>query len=689
MNIPGNFPPLPGVTTRMNCRTLLLASAAMLVTAATVHAAPAANGIGLEQIIQFMDKNGDGKITKAEAGNASWFDKVDRNKDGTLTPDELKLVAEALSGRSANLLLPGKPESAQGEPIRQGPKLVKAAELGVGRLMPDATFTDVAGKSGKLSDFKSSKALVIAFTSTTCPIAKKYAHTLAALEKDFAKQGVKFLFVNPTASDTADSIKETLKDHSLTGRYVHDKSGQLTSALGAATTTEVFVLDAARTLVYRGAVDDQYGLGYAHDAARQNFLKDALVATLAGKEPLIAATDAPGCALEQKATSLTTKVTYHNQVSRIVQNNCLECHRTGGVAPFSLATYEDVKSHAGMIRKQVERGVMPPWFAAPEKDSAHSIWNNDRSLVPQDKADLLAWLASDKPAGNAADAPVARVFPTGWEIGTPDLIVQLPQAIAVKATGTMPYQNVRVETTLTEDKWVKAYEIIPTAREVVHHVIVRVSEKGAKKKDGDEREGFFAAYVPGNSTAVFPDGFAKKLPAGSTISFQIHYTPSGKATTDQLKLGFVFAQEPPRHIIRVAGLMNPLINIPPGAGNHLETTHLTLPYDTTITTLLPHFHVRGKAARYEAKLPDGTEKILLDVPRYDFNWQLRYQFAAPVTLPRGTVLTFSAWYDNSAANPANPDPSKTVRWGQQTFDEMMLGYVEYYFPGQSKLAATK
>jgi thiol-disulfide isomerase/thioredoxin len=670
---------------------MLLAGLSATLIASPLTAAPAPpQAAGLEQILKFMDKDGDGKLSKAEAGKASWFDKVDRNRDGLITAEEIKVVSDALAGRGAGILLPGKPEEGADTSVRQGPKIVKAAERNVGRLMPDAAFTDINGKSGQLSNFKSGPALVIAFTSTTCPIAKKFAPTLAALEKEFAGKGVKFLFVNPTASDSADSIKSLIKDQALAGRYVHDRQGALARALGAETTTEVFVLDSARTLVYRGALDDQYGLGFSHDAPRQNFLRDALVATLARKEPTVAATQAPGCALEtQPAKALTTQVTYHNQISRIVQNNCLECHRTGGVAPFSLATYEEVKSHAGMIRKQVEREVMPPWFAAPAKDSTHSPWLNDRSLTAQDKSDLLAWLASDKPVGNPAEAPIARVYPTGWEIGQPDLVVQLPQPVQIKATGTMPYQNVRVETTLTEDKWVQGYEIIPTDREVVHHVIVRVAEKGKKKGDGDERDGFFAAYVPGNTHALFPDGFAKKLPAGATVSFQIHYTPSGKATTDQLKFGMIFAKEPPHHTIHVAGLANALINIPPGAPNHLETTQITLPFDTTILSLLPHFHLRGKAARYEAKLPDGTERILLDVPRYDFNWQLKYAFAEPVTLPRGTTLTFSAWYDNSTGNPANPDATKPVRWGQQTFEEMMLGYVEYYIPTQTKLAKAK
>ncbi len=664
--------------------------------------AASATARSYEKIFKALDKNGDGKLTRKESGKATWFDRFDLNGDGVVTLEETRIVAAQQprrGGLGGGRTMPGKPEegtSTVDDSPREGPKLLKAAERGVGRLVPDLSFTDINGLSGKLSDFKSSKALVIAFTSTSCPLTKKYAPSLARLEKEFAAKGVKFLFINPTASDSLESIKSVVKDHGFTGRYVHDRDGKFTAALGAETTTEVFVLDAARTLTFRGAVDDQYGLGYALDAPRHLYLKDALTAVLKSKSPPIAATSAPGCALDTKPAAVLTKdITYHNRISRLIQNSCLECHRAGGVAPFSLATCEDVKSHAGMIRKQVDRGAMPPWFAAPTQAGDPSHWANDRSLPAADKADLLAWLASDKPLGNPADAPLARVFPTDWQIGKPDAVLELPRAVAIKAEGVMPYQTLTVQTTFAEDKWVQAFEVRPTAREVVHHIIIKLHNRGAKASGDDggdgsnERDGFFAAYVPGNSHAIFPVGFAKKLPAGSTVSFQMHYTPNGKATTDQTKLGLVFAKEPPRHMIHVAGLAGALLNIPPGVPNHPETISITLPFDTTLLAFMPHMHVRGKAARYEATLPDGTKKVLLNVPRYDFNWQLTYTLAEPVTLPRGSKLTFNAWYDNSAANPANPDPTKTVRWGPQTYDEMMLGYVEYFVPAQKALSQVK
>ena len=569
-------------------------------------------------------------------------------------------------------------------PLKEAPRVTTAGDLGVGRLLPDLEFTPVAGKKFRLSQFKSAPAVVIAFTSTSCPVTKRYAPTLAALEKEYAARGVKFIFVNPLASDSASEASAAIRAHGFSSPYVRDTGSRIRAALGARSTAEVFVLDAARTLVYRGAIDDQYGLGYSLDAPKRRYLVAALNAVLAGNSPDVRSTTAPGCALETAKNEgfADVPLTYHARVSRILQQNCVECHRAGGVAPFSLEAYDDVASHAGMIRKQVEKDVMPPWFAAP-MHSGPSPWVNDRTLPAKDKADLLAWLRGGKKEGDRVDAPLPLQFPKDWEIGTPDAVVRLSQPVEVKATGTMPYKNIFVETKFGEDRWVQAMEVRPTARDVVHHALIYVvpADKAEKaRKSGGANDGnFFAVYVPGNNVLRFPDGMAKVIPAGATLHFQMHYTPKGTATRDQTELGLIFSKTPPRHEVRVAAVPGP-IDIPPGEANYMSRGEIPVPFDAKIMAFMPHMHVRGKAYRYELQLPNGQTNLVLDVPRYDFNWQLQYRLKEYIDAPAGSTLRGVAWYDNSTNNPANPDPAARVKWGEQTDDEMMLGYFEFYVP---------
>jgi mono/diheme cytochrome c family protein len=386
------------------------------------------------------------------------------------------------------------------------------------------------------------------------------------------------------------------------------------------------------------------------------------------------------------ADAAPTDLTYHGRIARILQAHCAECHRAGGVGPFALDTHADVVAHAAMVRRVVERGTMPPWFAAPPTDGAHSPWANDRSLADADRRDLLAWLASDRPAGDPADAPAPLAPPAEWQIGTPDMVWEFAEPVPVKATGTMPYQHVIIETLLPEDRWVQAIEVRPGTPEVVHHVLVHAEGGddggGRRVPPRDERGGFWGEYVPGQSALTYPAGFAKFLPRNARLHFQMHYTPSGTATTDRTRIGVVFAKEPPRHEVRSAGISNTRISIPPGAARHEERAAIRIPADVVVLGFLPHMHVRGTACRYDLVRRDGTVETLLDIPRYDFNWQLLYRYHEPRPLATGDTLRFTVWYDNSPGNPANPDPTRRVRWGPQTFDEMLLGYVEYYVPSQ-------
>ena len=624
-----------------------------------------------DAVFRRYDRNGDGKVTPEEFPLPKIFAKFDVNHDGVITLEEYRKVAGLSSAVPADELAALK---------APGPLIQKPGDLGVGRLIPDAAFTDLSGQGHRLSAYKASKGLVLALTSSTCPVSKRTLPSLVALDATLKAQGLTLILVNPYASETPADIQAQLKAAGYHGLYVHDKDMALCRALGARTTTEVFLLDATRTLLYRGALDDQYGTNYNREAPQHTYLKDAIADFMAGRAVTTGATSAPGCELDlgPKPSATPTQVTYYRDVARILQQNCVGCHHGGGIAPFALDSLTGVKDRTKVIRRVVSQGLMPPWFAAPEAPGKPNPWANDCSLSEKDKADLLAWIDSpDRPLGDPADAPRRLVYPTEWSIGQPDLIIPLSKAYDIKATGFMPYQRDVVQTTLTEDKWISAFEILPSARDVVHHVIVTVHEKNEKVAD---TESYWAAYVPGNGSHTFPEGFARKLPAGAKLSFQIHYTPNGTATKERLRLGLVYAKTPPKYEMRTVAVPNIFLKIPPGAANHVETVTRPVPVDLPVTSLLAHMHVRGKAFKFELTTPDGKTETLLDLPNYDFNWQLRYDLKQPRVLPRGSTVKLTAVFDNSADNKSNPDPTKLVRWGPQTYDEMMIGYFEYFVP---------
>ncbi|WP_461785849.1 redoxin domain-containing protein [Prosthecobacter sp.] len=665
---------------------------------------PATPGAGggmasqIENMIKAVDKNADGQITKEEAGDAPWFARLDQDADGIISAEELammrRIVAQRGGAAGGGRGMPSNAPTITPEDVQKvtsGPEVLKPGDVGIGRMIDDLSFTTLDGQNASLSGFKSKKGLVIVMTSATCPVSKRYIPSVAKLEKELAAQNIALLLVNPFASETADEIKAQLTEAGITAAYVHDKEKKLAALLQARTTTEVFMLDATRTLVYRGAFDDQYGINYNLDAPKHRYLHDAISARLKNEKPVIQATAAPGCELDlgDAPKVAASPVTYHRDVARILQQNCVTCHRDGGIAPFALDDIEEVKDRAKVIKRVISEGTMPPWFAALDKDATTNPWGNDCSLSAKDKADLIAWIdSSDRPLGHVADAPAKRSYPAEWSIGTPDLIIPLSRAYDIKADGFMPYAFDVVDTDIAEDKWVTAYEILPSERDVVHHVIVQVHEKAADARDREEGAGgYWAIYVPGNGACVYPVGFARKIPAGARVSFQIHYTPSGKAKKERLRMGLVFAKSPPQYEVKTLALANPKISIPPGASHHVETQTRRVPFDIPITSYMAHMHIRGKAFKYEVTYADGKTETLLDIPRYDFNWQLRYDYKQPKLIPRGSTLTITAVYDNSAENKANPDPTKLVKWGSQTVDEMMLGYFEYFVPLSAKMAA--
>jgi hypothetical protein len=372
-------------------------------------------------------------------------------------------------------------------------------------------------------------------------------------------------------------------------------------------------------------------------------------------------------------------ITYSKQVSRIVQDKCQSCHHPGTAAPFSLLTYKDTVNWSETIREVLADKRMPPWHADPR----YGVFSNDRRLSKEEHDTLVGWLDSGMAQGEDKDMPPARAYADGWVIGKPDVIFELPAEQTVPATGVVAYQYFTTPTNFKEDVWVQAAEARPGNRSVVHHIIVTFRDPKTKERSGGRNaglgEGFIVGTAPGDMPQILPPGTARRIPAGAELIWQMHYTPNGKEGKDKSQVGFVFykGKEPPKFNAQTRGIMNANFVIPPGEPNLRVESDWVVPRDTLLLAFMPHMHLRGKDFEYRAEYPDGRKEVLLSVPHYDFAWQTSYRLAKPVTLPKGTRIHCLAHFDNSTANKANPDATKQVTWGDQTWEEMMIGWVDF------------
>ena len=412
--------------------------------------------------------------------------------------------------------------------------------------------------------------------------------------------------------------------------------------------------------------------------------------------------------------------TFSKDIAPIFFTQCTSCHRPGEIAPMSLLTFRDARPWAKSIASHVADGTMPPWHADP----AHGSFVNERRLTDTQKTTIDRWVKGGAPEGNPSDLPESPHYADGWNIGQPDVVLSMQEDYPIPASGTVPYQYLEVPTNFAEDRWIQAWEIRPGNRAAVHHIIVSTKapppppappasdtaqsrppagprptplfsfaggteipagQTGGPQLPPDQRVlvgpndrprprgtgPSIGGYVPGNAIRRFPEGTAMRLPAGHSLVLQMHYTPTGEATTDRTRVALKFAAAPPRTVLLTAPLINGSLHIPPGAANQEVDAEMTINRDILLYSLVPHTHVRGTKWYYEAVYPDGRNEIILSVPKYDFNWQHEYVFRDPLKLPAGTKIQAKAWYDNSAANKSNPDATKDVWWGDQTWEEMM------------------
>jgi hypothetical protein len=407
-------------------------------------------------------------------------------------------------------------------------------------------------------------------------------------------------------------------------------------------------------------------------------------------------------ALLSHAASVSSQITFNKDVLTIMQKRCQGCHRPGEVAPMPFLTYSDVRPWAKAIREAVLTRKMPPWFADPH----YGKFSNDRSLTKGEIATLVSWVDGGAREGDSKDAPPPVEWVDGWSIGKPDAVFEMPHDFDVPAAGTIEYQYIVIPSGFTKDTWVQAAEARPGNRRLVHHIIAFVRPPGSewlkdakpgvpfvpveKKEEGDkkrkEEKGesdeaaatpeLLIGFAPGLVPMTLPPGQAKMVRAGSDFVFQMHFTANGKAGSDRSRIGVIFAKEPPKERVFTANASNSKFVIPAGDPAYRVDSSITLQAPARLVDLMPHMHYRGKDFEYRLVYPTGEKQIVLSVPHYDFNWQLFYYFSDPIVLPKGTKIECTAHFDNSPNNRYNPDPKKEVRWGDQTWEEMMIGWFD-------------
>ena len=551
-----------------------------------------------------------------------------------------------------------------------------AKERGIGRRIAPFVLPTPDGKSVGLADVQDSKATVVVFMSTRCPIGNGYVPTLNELADQYRDKKVQFLAVYPSPADNAKDVAKHAAEYKLAFPALLDAKQITMVQFDAKRTPEVVVLDHRMAIRYRGRIDDRIGQDYRRDEAKRHDLREAIDEVLASKKVAVAETEPAGCLITPiRRSDAKAGPTYAKDVAKILHSRCADCHHAGTSAPFTLLTYDDASNWSAMIREVVARRTMPPWHADPR----FGHFANERRLSQEETDTILAWVDAGAPRGDAKAEPKAPTFEEGWRIGKPDVVFKMPETYKVPAKGTIKYKYFATKTNFKEDMWVQAAETKPGNRAVVHHIIISYRDPKSFLKTPV----WLVSTAPGAEPLVLPEGMGRKIPAGAEIVFQMHYTATGKEELDCSEVGLIFCKEPPKQSIVNHGIANTKIKIPPGEPNQKITSSIPAFKDAVVLSLYPHMHVRGKDFTYYLVHADGKKETILSIPQYDFNWQNTYRFKEPLFVPMGSKIQCVAHFDNSLDNPANPDATKEVRWGDQTWDEMMIGYVDFYWVEKS------
>lgn len=542
-----------------------------------------------------------------------------------------------------------------------------AGAVAPGQSVDNFALLDQNGKYHDLYYLSDAKAVVVMAHDNDCAAVRDALPGLEQAKASYGARGVEFLLINP--DDSRQAVAERAKSAGTTIPVLVDESQLVSESLQLKHAGELLVIDTKGWKVaYRGPIDKR--------SSGSALLTNALDAVLAGQPVKTSKAATKGCALKTAKRDTTgSKISYSDQIAPLLIDNCVTCHRAGGIGPFAMTEYAVIQGFAPMIREVIRTKRMPPWHADPHVGT----FEGDRSLTNDEKRTLVHWIEAGAPRGKGPD-PLEQMNKTWseWSFGQPDLVLEVP-AYDVPATGIVDYQRYVVPNPTGRDIWVRATDTIPGDRTVVHHVIVGIYDQSLPERPRQIRASSpeLGAYVPGNGPVLYPPETGVLVRKDQAFAFQMHYTTSGKPARDATRFGLYFHEEPPKYVFKTAVLAKPSLIIPANTKEYSDTIAQEFKQDMIVYRLTPHAHFRGRASQFVAQYPDGREELLLSVPKYDFNWQTTYTLATPKQIPAGTRIVHTTTYDNSKQNPANPDPNRIVPWGEQSFDEMLYGVVQY------------
>ncbi|HET6969783.1 MAG TPA: redoxin family protein [Phenylobacterium sp.] len=582
------------------------------------------------------------------------------------------LLFGCAGGREApSALASSAPTSATAEDTAPVPTPAMAANF----MLAD---TDYMGH--ELYRMSDAKVIVIVTQGNSCPISRAMAPALRALKAKYGPEGVQFLMLNSSVQDGRDAIAREKADYGFDVPILMDANQLVGEQLGVTRTAEFFVIDPKTwKIAYRGPLDDRQTYGSQAGPSGHPYAAEAIEAVLAGKPPTATNLQSPGCLVDfpGRAQVAGARISYAKDVAPILEKKCVACHQEGGIGPFAMSGYDMVKGFSPMIREVLRTRRMPPWNADPHVGK----FANDKSLSPDEIKTIVHWVDQGAERGAGPDPLAAKHrVAADWPLGKPDLILQIP-TYTVPATGVVDYQRPIALNPLTEGRWVRASTFKVDQRQAVHHFLSGYLAEVPKDGVGNEARwgASMGGYAVGSESTLWPRNVGTYLPPGGAIGFQAHYTPFGKQVTDKSEVGLYFYKdnEKPGLVMRNSVVLDNTILIPAGEARHEETAYIDFPKEALLYSAFPHAHYRGYASDLWIQYPDGARKMLLAMPRYDFNWQREYTFAEPLKVPAGSKLIAHYWYDNSKQNPANPDPTRTVPWGDQSWDEMFYTAVRY------------